>query len=148
MTDDQVAKIGPADLVAGYSGRPLAVKLGIKANQRIAVFNAPDHYQTLLAPLPAPLSWQTTLDQSLDLIHFFTTSAQELQACFPQLKAALVKNGSLWISWPKKAAKVATDLDDSRVRAIGLEHGLVDVKVAAIDQVWSGLKFVYRKSDR
>ena len=138
MTDDQVAKIGSDELVAGYSGRPLAVKLGIKAN----------HYQTLLAPLPAPLSWQTTLDQSLDLIHFFTTSAQELQACFPQLKAALVKNGSLWISWPKKAAKVATDLDDSRVRAIGLDHGLVDVKVAAIDQVWSGLKFVYRKSDR
>lgn len=148
MADKQAPKPAPVNLTAGYSGRPLATKLGMKAEQRIAVLNAPDHYASLLAPLPAPISWQTTLNPPLDLIHFFTTSAEELQVCFPQLKAALVKNGSLWISWPKKAAKVATDLDENLVRAIGLDHGLVDVKVAAVDQVWSGLKFVYRKSDR
>jgi len=133
---------------AGYSKRSLVDKLGIKAGQRIALLNAPDEFGALLGPLPLGVSQTPILTTGLDFVHFFTTSRAELQATFPDLKAAIVTNGLIWISWPKKAAKVATDLDENIVREIGLAIGLVDVKVAAIDQVWSGLKFVYRKVDR
>lgn len=132
----------------GYSKRALVDKLGIKAGQRIALVNPPADYAELLGPLPPGVSQAPTLTASLDFIHFFTTSRTALQAAFPDLKAALVTTGMIWISWPKKAAKVATDLDENIVREIGLALGLVDVKVAAIDPVWSGLKFVYRKADR
>ncbi|MCA9998900.1 MAG: hypothetical protein KDE56_24225, partial [Anaerolineales bacterium] len=89
-----------------------------------------------------------TLPPVADFIHLFTVSMAELETLLPQLKAALTKDGMLWISWPKKAAKIATDLDGNRVRELGLATGLVDVKVAAVDEVWSGLKFVYRREDR
>ncbi len=133
---------------AGYSQRSLVEKLGIKAGQRLALLNAPADYGALLGPLPTGVTEEQKLTSGLDFIHFFTTSRAELMAAFPALKAAIVTNGLIWISWPKKAAKVATDLDENIVREIGLAIGLVDVKVAAIDQVWSGLKFVYRKADR
>jgi hypothetical protein len=133
---------------AGYSQRSLVDKLGIKAGQRLALINAPADYSALLGPLPPGVRQEPALTTGLDFVHFFTTSRAELMAAFPALKAAIVTNGLIWISWPKKAAKVATDLDENIVREIGLAIGLVDVKVAAIDQVWSGLKFVYRKADR
>ena len=133
---------------AGYSRRPLAQKLGIKHGHRIAILNAPDNYRALLEPLPDALTWHDTLTGDLDFIHFFTDSHQTLAERFPALKAAIRRNGMVWISWPKKASKVPTDLNDAVVRAIGLSQGLVDVKVAAVDQVWSGLKFVYRTRDR
>lgn len=128
---------------AGYSQRPLAEKLGIKPGMRVAILNAPDGYP--------PLDAVTLVDppaHPLDLIHLFTTRRAELDAEFPTLKAALAPNGMIWISWPKKAAKVPTDLDENLIREIGLALGLVDVKVAAVDAVWSGLKFVYRLKDR
>jgi len=81
-------------------------------------------------------------------IHFFATSKSELEADFPRLKGALTKNGLLWISWPKKSSGVETDLSDEVVRKVGLKHGLVDVKVSSIDNIWSGMKFVYRLKDR
>lgn len=84
----------------------------------------------------------------IDFIHFFTRAAAELESRFPQLKAALAFDGMLWVSWPKKASKVNSDLDENVVREVGLRNGLVDVKVAAVDEVWSGLKFVYRLEDR
>ncbi len=128
---------------AGYSKRPLADKLGLKAGMRVAVINAPEGYPALdaveVVDLPA---------EKLDFIHFFTKSRAELDAQFPKLKAALAVAGTLWISWPKKAAKIETDLDENIIRETGLAMGLVDVKVAAIDAVWSGLKFVYRLKDR
>lgn len=132
----------------GYSSRTLVDKLGIKTGQRVALLNAPADYGALLGPLPTGVMEAQGLTTGLDFVHFFTTSRAELLATFPDLKAAIATNGMIWVSWPKKAAKVATDLDENIVREIGLTIGLVDVKVAAIDLVWSGLKFVYRKVDR
>jgi hypothetical protein len=134
---------------AGYSQRPLAAKLGIKAGMSIALLHAPEGYRQTLEPLPAPLDWRNELTgASLDFIQYFTRQRAQLNADFAMLKDALRPNGMLWVSWPKRAAKVPTDLNDNIVRQIGLDRGLVDVKVAAVDQVWSGLKFVYRLSDR
>jgi hypothetical protein len=133
---------------AGYSKRPLYKKLGLKEDVRAVVINAPDNYDELLAPLPDGIELQRELKKDCDFIHFFTTSRDELAAQFPQLKANIVKIGMIWISWPKKAAKVITDVDENVVREIGLANGVVDVKVAAVDQVWSGLKFVIRLQDR
>lgn len=134
--------------MAGYSKTPLAKKLGLQAGMTAVCLNAPTHYDDLLAPLPGPITWHTQLNPAADFIHFFTKSQQELAEQFPLLKAALAKDGLLWISWPKKAAKVATDVNENTVREIGLANGLVDVKVAAVDEVWSALKFVYRLVDR
>jgi hypothetical protein len=135
---------------AGYSGKPLAVKLGIKAGQRVAVLNAPaDYFSVTLGAVPAEVSFSDALTgEAFDLIHFFTRQAAELRDHFPALKAHLKRAGGLWISWPKGASKVPTDLNETLIREIGLDGGLVDVKVAAVDSVWSGLKFVYRLRDR
>ena len=133
---------------AGYSKRPLTQKLGIKPGHLITIIDAPDGYHTLLEPLPEGVIQHATLVADLDFAHYFTDNRQALVEMFPQLKAAIRANGMVWISWPKKASKVPTDLNENIVREIGLQNGLVDVKVAAIDQVWSGLKFVYRTRDR
>ncbi len=135
---------------AGYSGTPLIKKLGIKPGQRICILNAPQGYEKTLGALPSSVTTLARLGNphSLDFIHFFTKELAQLACSFPKLKAALAFDGTLWISWPKRAAKVASDLDENIVREIGLGVGLVDVKVAAIDETWSGLKFVYRVKDR
>lgn len=133
---------------AGYSQRPLVQKLGIKAKQQIALCNAPVGYAELLGPLPEGVIQLAALTTGMDFIQFFTTSRTALAEHLPHLKAAISTTGMIWISWPKKAAKMVTDLDEAVVRELGLATGLVDVKVAAIDQIWSGLKFVYRKRDR
>jgi len=135
--------------MAGYAKTPLVKKLGLKEGMTAVILNAPAYYLDLLAPLPQPFTMFTDLTQTaINFIHFFTKTQIELEQEFPQLKTALAKNGLLWISWPKKVAKVPTDLDGNIVREIGLANGLVDVKVAAVDDVWSGLKFVYRLEDR
>lgn len=133
---------------AGYSKRPLYKKLGYKAGMVAAWVQTPDEYEPLLAPLPEGITIDQALTQSYDLIHFFTKERAELEQQFPHLKAAVKPNGMIWISWPKKASKVPTDLTEDVIREIGLEIGLVDVKVCAVDQVWSALKFVYRLKDR
>ena len=140
--------MSPEAALAGYSKRPLAAKLGLKAGQRIAIYNAPAGYATALGELPAGVILLDESGSSLDLVHFFSDSRVELSTQFPRLKAQLAPTGKLWISWPKRAANISTDLDENRVREIGLANGLVDVKVAAIDQVWSGLQFVCRLKDR
>ncbi len=134
---------------AGYSGKPLAQKLGIKPGQRACALHAPPGYAQLLSA-PDGVDWQPELGgpHSLDFIHYFSMEAAGLVADFPALKAGLAYDGTLWISWPKKASGVQTDLDENVVRELGLQTGLVDVKVAAVDAVWSGLKFVYRLADR
>jgi hypothetical protein len=114
----------------------------------VVIYNAPADYATTLGELPAGVILLDNAGSSLDLVHFFTASRAELGAHFPRLKAQLAPTGKLWISWPKRAAKVPTDLDENSVREIGLANGLVDVKVAAIDLIWSGLQFVYRLKDR
>lgn len=135
-------------MTAGYSGKPLAQKLGIKSGLRLLILNAPPNYADTLGALPNGIELAETLDGTLDFIQFFTTERADLDARFPDLKRALTPAGMLWISWPKRAAKIPTDLDENIIREIGLAHGLVDVKVAAVDEKWSGLKFVYRTKDR
>lgn len=133
----------------GYSGTPLPHKLGIKPGQRIALLHAPAEFAEALGPLPEGVRVVAEDDGSaVDLAVFFTRSAEALRGAFGGLGARIHPAGMLWIAWPKKASGVATDLTEDRIRAIGLEAGLVDVKVCAIDATWSGLKFVYRLADR
>ena len=134
--------------MAGYSGKPLVAKLGIKAGTRIAILNAPAGYNRLLGKLPPRVTRKATVVGPLEFIHCFTDSKRDLERRFPAFERALAPAGMLWISWPKQASGVATDLTEDVIRAVGLGHGLVDVKVAAVDEVWSGLKFVRRVKDR
>ena len=130
---------------AGYSTKSLADKLGLKNESQAAVIEAPEYYPTLIGTS----NFDTELDlDEYDFLHFFTTTDLALRNIFPILSKRIKPNGMLWISWPKKSANVPTDLNENIVRDIGLANGLVDVKVAAIDEVWSGLKFVYRLKDR
>lgn len=138
--------------MAGYSGTPLPKKLGIKPGMIVTLIGAPGNYDDTLGDLPEGVVIER-IDAANDLdrgemIQYFTMRAEVLEEDFPVLKAALTPNGTLWISWPKGAAKVPTDLNDNIVREIGLKNGLVDVKVCAVDQIWSGIKFVYRVKDR
>jgi len=132
-------------LTAGYSGTPLIKKLGIKPGFRMAILNPPDDYSETLGKLPENTVVDRNLDDgNFDFIHYFTREKTQLEQQIRTLKAALKFTGMLWISWPKRASKVATDLDGNIVREIGLNAQLVDVKVCAVDPVWSGHKFVYR----
>jgi hypothetical protein len=134
----------------GYSGTPLPKKLGIRPGQRLRFVAAPADFARLLGELPGDVSLVEGEGDAgtLDLIVFFTTSAGELRARFDALARSLVPAGMLWIAWPKKASGVATDLTENVVRGVALERGMVDVKVCAIDSVWSGLKLVRRLKDR
>ena len=136
--------------VAGYSGTPLLQKLGIKPGFRIAFANEPEGFRELLGPLPdgTRVLRPDSRGDPLDMIVFFTREAAELRPRFGALGRRVAPNGTLWISWPKRASGVRTDLTEDVVRVIGLEAGMVDVKVCAIDSTWSGLKFVYRLVDR
>lgn len=133
---------------AGYSSRSLIGKLGMKAGQRTAVLGAPEGYSATLGPLPAGLGVSRTLRGSFDFLHQFVSRRADLECRLPKLKAALAKDGMLWISWPKKASGVSCDFTEDDVRALALAVGLVDVKVCSVDAVWSGLKLVYRRKDR
>jgi hypothetical protein len=133
---------------AGSSGTPLIAKLGLKAGDRAHVINAPPHYRDLLGPVPPSVTFTDGAVCELDFIHCFATEQRDLDADFATLTPLLAPAGMLWVSWPKRAAKIATDLDENAVREIGLRHGLVDVKVCAVDAEWSGLKFVRRLKDR
>ena len=133
---------------AGYSGTPLSTKLGIKAGHRVAFLHAPHDFAQTLGALPEGVAAVADGEGPLDLAVFFTTRADDLPTAFRSLGRRVHPAGALWIAWPKKAARVATDLTEDVVRVIGLREGMVDVKVCAIDPVWSGLKFVYRLADR
>ena len=134
--------------MAGYSGTPLPKKLGIKEGSRIALVNAPKDFESELGELPDNVEFVKRPTKSLDIILFFVLSERALARDFAKLAARLTANGMIWIAWPKKSSGVVTDLSEQRVREIGLNGGLVDVKVCAIDETWSGLKFVYRLKDR
>jgi hypothetical protein len=133
---------------AGYSARTLVEKLGIKPGTAIAILNAPTAYARTLGTLPAGVTRRRRVAAPLDFIQCFTSAKAELERRFRALADALAPAGMLWISWPKKSSGVPTDLTEDVIRAVGLAHGLVDVKVAAVDDVWSGLKFVRRLKDR
>lgn len=133
----------------GYSGTPLIKKLGIKSNFKVAIVNAPDHYFDLLGELPDEVDVQTSLqDNDYNFVHAFYVQRSDYETDFDMLKAAIKKDGMVWISWYKKASKMPTDITEDVVRDVALVGGLVDVKVAAIDKQWSGLKLVFRKADR
>ena len=136
-------------MVAGYSGTPLIKKLGIKPGHRVALISAPEHYLDLLGDLPADVSIDTEiLDGGYEFVQAFLVWRVDYESSFAQLKRAINIDGMLWISWYKKAAKMPTDISENVVRDVALAGGLVDVKVAAIDAQWSGLKLVYRVKDR
>ena len=134
--------------MAGYSGTPLAKKLGIKEGSRILLVNPPKNFQSELGELPDEVVFVKRATNSIDIILFFVLTERELARDFTKLAARLVANGMIWIAWPKKSSGVATDLVFDSVQRIGLNAGLVDVKICAVDEIWSGLKFVYRLKDR
>jgi hypothetical protein len=135
---------------AGYSGTPLPQKLGVKPNGRVALVNAPAAFDSTLGPLPSGVQVVRKLADGIahDVIVLFVTSRRELERAFEPAARRIEPDGGLWVSWPKKASGVATDLTEDIVREIGLAGGLVDNKVCAVDATWSGLRFIYRAKDR
>ena len=134
--------------MAGYSGTPLAKKLGFKENFKVYTCNAPANYMELLKPLPQGVTFIKKLQTGLDIIHVFTTSRSELTRLLEKSLQQMKSNGMIWISWPKKSSKVPSEVIEDTVREIALPLGLVDVKVCAVDEIWSGLKLVIRKENR
>ncbi len=136
-------------MTSGYSKTPLVKKLGLKSGYKVLLHNVPKYYFKLLGELPQDITYLNTPNtKGADFIHLFLKTHIELTETFKTYKSALLSNGMLWISWPKGASKLKTDLNRDLIRNYVLEHRLVDVKVAAIDDDWSGLKFVYRLKDR
>jgi len=134
--------------MAGYSGTPLAKKLGINAGLKVFADGAPSDYVSLLAPLPDGVKFVNKLTNSVDVVHLFSKSASELDAKLRRWRDAIRSDAAIWISWPKKASKVPTDITEDVIREIALPMGYVDVKVCAVDDTWSGLKLVIRKELR
>ena len=135
--------------MAGYSQTPLAKKLGIAEGSRVGLVNAPKGFRKELGSLPAGVKiWAGDLAKPLDLIMLFSLSERTLRMNFSMLAEKLTASGMLWIAWPKKSSGVSTDLSFDTVQQTGLQAGMVDVKICAVNEVWSGLKFVYRLKDR
>ncbi len=134
--------------MAGYSTNPLYKKLGMKPGFTIKLVNAPKHYEALIGDFMEQMTLKNKADVDLDLIHFFTNKTNELEQLLPQLKMQIKKNGIIWISWYKKSAGKPTELNENIIRDTALSTGLVDAKVCAVDEDWSGLKCVYRLADR
>jgi Protein of unknown function (DUF3052) len=133
---------------AGYSGTPLSKKLGLKAGQRVCAPGAPSNYRRLLAPLPDGIEFQARVTKTTGLVHVFTTSKAELAKSLVAWLKILAPDAVIWVSWPKKSSKVPTDITEDTIRAVALPMGLVDIKVCAVDETWSGLKLVLRKELR
>lgn len=131
--------------MAGYSSKGLIAKLGIKSGQTILFINPPGDYSADLGPLPDNVTLKKDLEGGFHVIQFFTKHKSELQEKLPILKASLVEKGMIWVSWPKKASGVETDVTEDTIREAALAQGLVDIKVCAVNDVWSGLKLVVRK---
>lgn len=140
--------MSPAASSAGYSGTPLAKKLGIKPGSVVAVLDGPDDFADLVSPLPEGVTLKTSLRGSADLVVAFFEQRSRLEKRLPDLTAKIFPDGGLWLAWPKKASGVATDIDGGVVRELGLGAGVVDIKVCAIDETWSGHRFAHRRADR
>jgi len=134
--------------MTGYSGTPLAKKLGIKASAKVMLINAPDYYMQLFTDMPPEVFFVDDAGIKKYLIHFFTKSHEELLTNLPQLMRQIQPDGMIWVSWPKKASKVVTDITEDVIRNSALKIGLVDIKVCAVDETWSGLKLVIPVKDR
>jgi hypothetical protein len=139
---------GGEQIMAGYSGTPLARKLGIKPGAVVQTVNAPSHYTTLLDPLPDGATIVRSAKTAPDLVHVFTARRSELSHALKAFTSKIKQDGAIWVSWPKKASGVPSELTEDIVRDVALPLGLVDIKVCAVDEVWSGLKLVIRKENR
>lgn len=136
---------------AGYSGTPLVKKLGLKEGMRVRLLNAPEHYWTLLGEKPAPMGVDQLAergDQKADFTHLFVTDLRTLEEAFARARAGMREEGLVWASWPKRSSGVQSRIGRSEVLAAGKKAGLVDIKVCAVDDTWSGLKFVIPVRDR
>lgn len=134
--------------MAGYSGTPLAQKLGIKAGQRVTTIGAPKGYRKLLVPLPERVSFTAAIAANAPFVHLFVKERQILEKELKRLRRLLADAGVLWISWPKKSSGVVTDITEDVIREVCLPLGFVDVKVCAVDETWSGLKLMVRRENR
>ena len=134
--------------MAGYSGTPLARKLGIRPNERLIAINAPEHYPQLLDDLPDGATITPRLTANARFVHLFVTRRADLEKRLASLRTKLDDTGVLWVSWPKKSAKVPTDVTEDTIRAVALPLDFVDIKVCAVDETWSGLKLMIRREKR
>jgi hypothetical protein len=134
--------------MAGYSGTPLAQKLGIKAGQNVVTINAPAAYAKLLAPLPEEVSFTPKANAGVGFVHVFISERKALEKELKRLRKLIADNGILWVSWPKKSSGVATDVTEDVIREVALPLGFVDIKVCAVDGTWSGLKLMVRRENR
>jgi Protein of unknown function (DUF3052) len=135
-------------LAAGYSGTPLPKKLGIEEGAAVAVIDAPKSYAQLVAPLPKGAKIVTKVPNDAAFVHVFATERDDLSGHLSQLRQTIAQNGVVWVSWPKKGAKVETDITEDVIRDVALPMGFVDVKVCAVDETWSGLKLMIRRDQR
>ncbi len=135
-------------MTIGYAGTPLSKKLGIKDGFLVVTINAPDNYAELVAPIPDSVSIIDRAAAGADLIHLFTNGRVELFGKLAECVRLIKQDGSIWVSWYKKAAKLPTEITEDTVRVAAFPFGLVDVKVCAVDEKWSGLKLVIRKENR
>jgi hypothetical protein len=133
---------------AGYSGTPLATKLGFRPSSRVLLLNAPPEYHSLLAPTPEGVVFEKELGPSLDMVHLFTAQREQLQEELKVLRKKLKAEAAVWVSWPKKSSKVPTNITEGTIREVALPLGFVDIKVCAVSKIWSGLKLVVRKELR
>jgi len=133
---------------SGYSGTPLAKKLGIRPGARLFLHAAPRNYAQLVAPLPPGVRTVRRIDAGTDVVHLFATARAALAARLRTARHALRDDAAIWVSWPKKASRLVTDISEDVVRELALPLGLVDIKVCAVDETWSGLKLVVRRSER
>ncbi len=138
-----MAQIIPA--APGYSGTPLSKKLGLKTASRVLAINAPKDYLALLEPLPPEVVFASSAGPTVDIAHVFVVEQKELAGHLESLRKKLKPDAAIWVSWPKKASKVPTDITEDIIRELALPMGLVDIKVCAVTEVWSGLKLVLRK---
>jgi hypothetical protein len=134
--------------MVGYSGTPLATKLGVKAGSRVALLGAPEDYAALIEPMPDGVSISARISTAMDIVHIFSTRRMELERLLKSCRSKLKPDAVIWVSWPKKSAKVPTEITEDIIREVALPLGFVDVKVCAVTEVWSGLKLVVRKALR
>jgi hypothetical protein len=134
--------------MAGYSGTPLDQKLGIKPGATVALINQPSNYRKLLGPAAKTVHFSDVANNGASFVHLFVTRRSELEKKLPQLRKKLADTGTLWVSWPKKSADVPTDVTEDVIRAVALPLEFVDVKVCAVDEIWSGLKLMIRREHR
>jgi hypothetical protein len=137
-----------AKVSAGYSGTPLAKKLGMKPGGCVLAVGAPDDYLDLLAPMPDGLRFAKSLSSGVDVVHLFVTKRSEFARKLADYRRKIAPDAAVWVSWPKKSSKVPSDITEDTIREVCLPMGFVDVKVCAVDETWSGLKLVIRKELR